>query len=112
MFSHHSVYSIRRLAGRLSRVDNASRFRDTYVMSLPDGAAAVAEYYNSAPILLNCIDRSNDRINILSEIFQWVSATVTLVESGHCAEAKALYTSMFRILKNASASIRSRTSKL
>ena len=74
-------------------------FRDTYVMSSPDGAEAIAEYYNSAPILLNHIDSSEDRADILSDIFRAVSTTVALVEGGQCAEAKAVYASMFRKLK-------------
>jgi hypothetical protein len=75
------------------------RFRDTYVMSLPDGAEVVTEYYNSAPILLKYIDSSDDRVNILSDIFRSVSTTVELVESGQCEKAKAIYASMFRNLK-------------
>jgi hypothetical protein len=75
------------------------RFRDTYVMSLPDGGEAVTEYYNSAPVLLKCIDSSDDRVNILSDIFRSVSTTVELVESGQCEKARATYESMFRTLK-------------
>jgi hypothetical protein len=75
------------------------RFRDTYVMSLHDGAEAVTEYYRSAPILLKYIDSSDDRVSILSGIFRSVSTVVELVESGQSEKARAIYASMFRNLK-------------
>jgi hypothetical protein len=75
------------------------QFRDRYVMALPKGAEALAEYYAVAPAITRRIDQSPNRDAELKAIFCAVNEAVSLVEQGKLSEALTCYESLFANLK-------------
>lgn len=74
-------------------------FRDCYVAHRPHGAAMLAEYYATAPRIVECIQRSPQRAAVLDTVFSDVRRAVSLIESGRQESALAVYAAMFTRLQ-------------
>ena len=75
-------------------------FRDSYLLSLPNGQAMYDEYYRLAPAIVEAIERSAERANILTDILTRVRQCVQFSDKGNNELALDVYTSMFNELKN------------
>ena len=75
-------------------------WRDGYFLSLPNGQAMYDEYYRLAPAIVEAIERSEYRTNILTDILASVRQCVHFAENGNNEAALDVYTAMFNGLKN------------
>lgn len=75
------------------------RFRDSYVSSLPNGSALIAEYYSTAPEIVDAIDCSPNRAEILTGMLREIRGIVGEIESGRSRVAMTRYHQMFERLK-------------
>ncbi len=90
----------------LGRPDNCyeltllRKYRDTYMMGSPKRAAAVEEYYRTAPELVRRIDRRADADKIYASIWeQYLKPCVCLIEENRLLECEEVYTDMVRNLE-------------
>jgi hypothetical protein len=74
-------------------------FRDSYVAHLPEGASLIAEYYSTAPRIVQAIQNHADRETILSNMLTEIRAVATDIETGFSTSAVARYRTMFERLK-------------
>lgn len=71
------------------------QFRDTWMMTTPEGQAKVAEYYAVAPAAVRRIDQRADRSEVYAELRQtFILPSVEFVERGEFAAAEDRYTAM------------------
>jgi hypothetical protein len=71
-------------------------FRDNYLMQTPEGEALVARYYSEAPVIAECLTRSED----LEYAWSSISRCVKLVEEREYEQAIRQYRDMFHNLGN------------
>lgn len=76
------------------------KFRDEYLLSLPNGRAAIDEYYRLAPDIVKAIEHSTECAHVLSDILTQVRQCVRFVDAENNEAALEIYTSMFDNLKN------------
>jgi hypothetical protein len=67
------------------------RFRDGYMKSIPGGEALIAEYYETAPVLLEKLRAEPDVAEQLEAMYRRIAAVVETIEAGRNAEALAAY---------------------
>ncbi len=78
------------------------RYRNTYMMSSEQGAAAVEEYYRIAPEIVKEIDSRPDSGNIYQSIWtQYLRPCIRLIEENQLADCADAYADMVDTLKEA-----------
>lgn len=75
------------------------KFRDEYLLSLPNGREMYDDYYRSAPVIVDAIGHSEERTAILTDILAKVRQCVHSYKNGDSKTALDIYTSMFNELK-------------
>lgn len=75
------------------------KFRDTYVIQLPDGHVHLDEYYRLAPLILIAINTRHDREAILQRIYQTIQRVILLIEQAQFESAFFEYQELFKALK-------------
>jgi hypothetical protein len=75
------------------------RFRDDYVAQQPGGWSLIREYYQTAPLIVEHIQRSAQRADTLGGILSDVRTTVGFVQRGEHESALRCYQEMFTRLK-------------
>lgn len=76
-------------------------FRDNYLKSCADGPALIDEYYEIAPVIVNCIkfcDDSDARYREIKE--KYLDKCLTDIESGNLDGCKNRYTAMVNYLRD------------
>ena len=76
------------------------QFRDNYVANRPDGNTIIAEYYDTAPTIISCIQSRRERNSVLAALFEMVKEAVSLIEAGSYKLAFDLYSTTFKKLKS------------
>jgi hypothetical protein len=71
------------------------QFRDTYILTLPNGARMIEEYYKSAPRIVPLLTAEED----FAEVWTAITKSVALIDSHQPAEALAVYEEMVSALK-------------
>lgn len=75
-------------------------YRDHYLLSTPEGAALVKEYYNIAPTIVSRIARSENPGQVYENIWQnYLVPCVNLIEAGKPQECQEQYMAMVYELK-------------
>jgi len=74
-------------------------FRDSYVANLARGSEMLAEYYETAPAIVQQIWQDAGSDAVLAGIFATVKKAVELIEREKFSEAFACYEAMFANLK-------------
>lgn len=75
-------------------------YRDQYLLSTPEGAALVKEYYNIAPTIVSRIARSEASEQVYEEIWQnYLAPCVHLIEAGKKEDCREQYMAMVYELK-------------
>lgn len=75
-------------------------YRDQYLMSTPEGAKIVKEYYNIAPTIVSRIERSEAPGQVYEEIWQnYLSPCISLIEEGKPEVCRERYMAMVYELK-------------
>lgn len=74
-------------------------FRDTYVAALPEGPELIAEYYRTAPPLVEQLRTQKDGRRDLHELFETIQLIVDHIESGLKEQAMKLYQAKFSELR-------------
>lgn len=73
------------------------KFRDEWIALQPGGKEEVREYYKKAPIIVETIDRSEDRCEVYDEIYKSViTPCVEDIKAGRNEQAHERYRSMVR----------------
>ena len=76
-------------------------FRDGYLKSCPDGEALIDEYYEIAPVIVNCINYCDDSDARYEEIRErFLAPCLSDIENGNMEGCKTRYTEMVNYLKN------------
>ena len=76
-------------------------YRDNYLMSLPEGADLIRQYYDVAPSIVKHIDERSDRSLVYRGIWDtYLSPCLTMIEQGRNDDCRALYTDMVLTLKD------------
>lgn len=75
-------------------------FRDTFLIQLPDGNNLVQQYYNTAPKIVDNINRSSKK----AQIYQWlyedlIQKSILYIKTGDNIAAFKNYKSIFEYLK-------------
>ncbi len=77
------------------------RFRDGYMMSLPQGKEMIGRYYDVAPTVVKHINRRQDAEQIYAGIWeQYIHPCMQLIAQGKNAECAQLYTQMVGTLQD------------
>lgn len=75
-------------------------FRDDYLLKTPQGAELIAQYYKTAPSIVNIINRESNHSNIYNEIdTKYLSPCLAFIESGDLDKCEAHYKEMVEKLK-------------
>lgn len=75
-------------------------FRDEWLRQQPDGFALIEEYYATAPVIVEEIDKQTDRMDIYKGIYeQYILPCVVNTKTKCYDEAKRIYITMVNILK-------------
>jgi len=74
-------------------------FRDTYVASTPDGEILINEYYKTAPLIVNQINKHENAGEIYSTIYTEIEKAVSLIENKMYSAAFKLYCTIVSDLK-------------
>lgn len=75
-------------------------FRDEWLRRQPDGEDLIADYYNTAPGIVERIDREPDRRNIYKAVYEdYILPCVKHAQAEDYAESKRIYISMVNTLK-------------
>ena len=75
-------------------------YRDTYLVSLPDGQDLIHQYYDMAPSIVKHIDQQEDRQAIYRSIWeQYLSPCITMIENRQMDECRQHYEDMVHNLK-------------
>lgn len=76
-------------------------FRDRYVLKLEDGPKMIQEYYQSAPLILEAIEKENNPEKIYNQLFtNLVEKCVKLIQQDKKEEAVVEYKKQVTNLKN------------
>lgn len=76
------------------------RFRDQYILSLPNGKQLVREYYDTAPDIVDAISKRSNRNGLFSKIFeQDILPVIDMIKKGDNDRALKHYIGMVRRLK-------------
>lgn len=76
------------------------QFRDTYLKDKAGGKSEIAEYYRTAPQIVEIINNRSDAAKIWEDIFQnMISPCIVFIENQKEEDAYALYKSAFLKLK-------------
>jgi hypothetical protein len=76
------------------------RFRDIYLLSLPNGQTLYDEYYRLAPAIVDAIEQSDERSQYLADILARVRQCVQFYNNGDSESALKIYSVMFDELKS------------
>ena len=75
-------------------------FRDTYMKELPTGNEEIQEYYETAPGIVDAINKSEDADCVYEAIYaDVIEPCVKLIQSGKNEEAHEMYRKMVQDLK-------------
>jgi len=74
-------------------------FRDTYVASTANGKELINEYYQTAPLIVNEINKRSNANEIYSSLFTEIENAVSLIEQKMYSVAFELYCKIVRELK-------------
>ncbi len=76
-------------------------YRDTYMMSLPDGEQMIRDYYDVAPSIVKHIDKQPDSVRIYNDIWdQYIGPCIEDIRAGKMEECMELYISMVLNMKD------------
>jgi hypothetical protein len=76
------------------------KFRDEYVLGLPEGENIVADYYKTAPHIVEAISARDDAGKIWDRLYRgFIAPCVYFVEHGDNESAYVIYSSMVKRLK-------------
>ncbi|MBI5021241.1 MAG: hypothetical protein HZB59_07400 [Ignavibacteriales bacterium] len=79
-------------------LETLRRFRDTYVVHLPNGSELISEYKRIAPQIVSIINRSQNASSIYNFLFDnLVVSSVSLIHSGKERQA---FDNIFRIVSS------------
>lgn len=70
------------------------KFRDEYMMRTEEGKSKVETYYNTAPGIVEAIDRRDDKCELYNDIYKNIQLCVELIEKGEYEKVAELYTKM------------------
>ena len=75
-------------------------FRDGWLAAQPDGKNLIAEYYSTAPAIVDKINRLSDAAQIYKNIWQkYLAPCLAFIEQGDNQSCKKLYVEMVTSLK-------------
>ena len=75
------------------------KFRDGFVLSQPEGAALVGDYYRTAPLIVERIRRGRNAEAVFEALLTSTRKVVALVDAGENAEALVMCKGQFKKLK-------------
>jgi len=76
-------------------------FRDGYLANCSDGPALIEEYYETAPVILTCMDLFGTRENELENVRDtYLAPCLSDIENGKLESCKSRYIEMVRYLQN------------
>lgn len=75
-------------------------YRDTYLISEPDGRELIDTYYDIAPTIVNRINKCSDSEKIYEQIYKnYISPCIGYIEAERLSDCKELYVNMMHSLK-------------
>lgn len=76
-------------------------YRDTFLISEPDGPELIDSYYDIAPTIVNRINKCNNSESIYEDIYcNYINPCVNYIENNKYNECKDLYVKMMHNLKD------------
>lgn len=82
-------------------LETLRKFRDEYILNLPQGNSLIKEYYNNAPNIVSAIDNNTKSNEIYNWIFQeLIEKSLNKIESGDNLAALNNYKSIYAYLKH------------
>lgn len=76
-------------------------YRDTWLRKQPDGADLIAEYYNTAPLIVSKLKKSKFYPEYCEKLMsQYIVPCLELISKQKYSECKALYSEMFYYMKS------------
>ena len=76
-------------------------YRDTYMMSRPEGAQLIHDYYDIAPSIVKHINRRSDCGVIYDDLWdRYISPCIDDIRSGRMQECLDTYSDMVREMKD------------
>lgn len=75
-------------------------YRDTFLISEPDGKELIDTYYDIAPTIVNRINKCSDSEKIYEQIYKnYISPCIGYIEADRLSDCKELYVNMMHNLK-------------
>ena len=76
-------------------------FRDNWLINQPDGKKLIEEYYETAPLIVDLINKRKDYKDIYFHLWEkYLNPCLKLLERGNFIEVKRIYTEMVKRLKD------------
>ena len=76
-------------------LESLRTFRDSYLLSSPEGEAMVAHYYSVAPAIVELLNEPEE----LEQVWQVICRCVEAIQSGHHGQATEEYSAMVSSLE-------------
>ena len=84
-----------------AELNTLRNYRDTWLKNQPDGQMLIAEYYNSAPIIVSKM-KTSDQFEWYCQYLwrDYIQPCLRFIEKGELEYCKNLYIKMFRYMQS------------
>ena len=72
-------------------LETMRRLRDSYISKQPYGEKLIKDYYAEAPLIVDKINSSENKEEILEKMYEKITDIVKMIDTGHNDEAVIYY---------------------